>query len=184
MRGNDEDLESYWAPLRRASVIKVVSGKITNLREGLELAALKAEQRLLKQVDESAHRFLTMGVSELVSVCVNSLLVHWYEGLRGHGPGSLLEIVLADQHLPVGELKDFVRALPVSLIERILKSHPLDKASGIHALIAIELHFRRGSGDDYEIRRGSDGLLSVALRPINTGKSVVFSLDENFTLGG
>ena len=184
MRGEDEDLESYWASLRPASAIKVVSGKISNLREGLELAALKAEQMLLKQVDDSAHRFLTMSMSELVSVCANSLLAHWYEGLRGHGPGSLLEIVLADQHLPVGELKDFVRALPVSLIERVLKSHPLDKASGLHALIAIELHFRRGSGNDYTIRRGSDGVLKVTLHPTNTSKSVVFSLDENFTLGG
>lgn len=181
MRG-DEDLESYWATLRRASAIKVVSGKITNLREGLELAALKAEQSLLKQVD--ARRFLFMPMSELVSVCVNTLLGHWYDGLRGHGPGSLLEIVLADQHLPVGELKDFVRALPVSLIERVLKGRPLDKASGLHALIAIELHFRRRSGNDYEIRRGPDGVLIVTLCPTNTGNPVVFTLDENFTLGG
>ena len=178
---DDEDLESYWKLLRRPSVVKVVSsGKVSNLREGLELAAVKSEEKIRRQL--ASEEGLMLPLEGLVALCIQTLLESWREGIREHSSGSLLEIVLEDQRLPVGELKDFVRALPRSLLTRLLDQTPVDVASGLHALLAIESHFRLTGGSDYDLRRGSDGVLVVTYHCKDAKKSAIFRLDENFSL--
>ena len=180
----EDDLESYWKLLRPAPCIKVASGKVSNLSEGLELAALKAERALLRELDKDPGKLTFTPIPELVSICIQTLLKGWLDGIHGHGPASLVEILLEDQRLPPGELKGFVRALPQSLILRILQGAPHDVASGIYALLAVEAHFRKTAERDYELRRNGSGVLIVTLEPTETDKAVVFQLDENFNLGG
>lgn len=178
-----EDLESYWKLLRPASlIIRPASGRVSNLREGLELAALKAEQTLLRELETDPGKLTFMPMADIVGLCIKTLLDGWYNGIASHGSGSLLEIVLEDQRLPTAELKDFVRALPQSLIVRILESAPMNRASGIHALLAVEAHFRSTGDRDYSIRRDANSVLIVTLKQTDTAEAVTFRLDENFKL--
>jgi len=181
---DDGDLESYWKLLRPASlIVKPVSGRVSNLREGLELAALKAEQTLLREIEADPGKLTFMPMADIVTLCIKTLLESWYKGIADHGSGSLLEIVLEDQRLPTAELKDFIRALPQSLIVRILESAPLNRASGIHALLAVEAHFRSTGDRDYTIRRDPNSVLIVTLKQTATAEAVTFRLDESFKLG-
>jgi hypothetical protein len=183
----EEDLESYWGELKQATkTITLASGKASNVREGLELAALKTSADLAQKFKAVAGQVLTVELlTELVSTGIETFLKHWHNDLRSRDAASLVEIVLEGQTMPVEELKAFVRALPMGLIERVVKDGGLgDAASGIHALLAVEWHHRNHRGRDYELQRDHlTGKLVVTAYPARLhGEPLVFQLDERISL--
>ena len=173
----DDDLDSYWDDLRKPSLVQLVTNKPSNLREAAETAALKAEQNLTKYVKDHPE----LQPVDLVPLALRMILDCWYKDLAKRGSGDLLELVLADHRIPVDELEAFLKALPGSLIERILKQDALRAATGTHAMIAIE-HVHRRDGRKYKLSRGSDGVLVVALLATKDQGTVEFRLDENFKI--
>lgn len=183
----DNDLETYWAEIRQAPrSIKLVTGAVSNVREGLEIAAAKTSHDLQEKFKEMVGKPIDLAfLSNLVGGGVELFLKNWYEDLRRRDVSSLVEVVLEGQTLPVEELKGFIRALPKSLLDRVLKEGGLGSVgSGIHGLLAVEWHFRQASGRDYELRRDpTDDKLVVTAYPNSlNGGAITFRLDEKFEL--
>jgi hypothetical protein len=183
----DNDLESYWAEVRQAPrSITLVTGRVGNVREGLELAALKTSHDLSEKFKASVGKPIDLDfLTSLVADGVGMFLKHWCEDLRHRDTASLVEVVLEGRMLPIDELKAFVRALPKTLLDRVLKEGGFGTTgSGIHALLAVEWHFRERSGRDYELRRDptDDKLVITAYPSSLNGAAVTFRLDEKFQL--
>ena len=79
------------------------------------------------------------------------------------------------------ELKEFVKALPTSLIQRICEN-PSPSASGLQALLAIESERRKGNVTNYDLSRDPlDGKIRVTFSPIESfDEPISFRLDEMF----
>jgi hypothetical protein len=187
MMSDHDDLESYWGDIASAQrgPIIAASDRPGNPKGSLELAAAKAQWDIQQKYEGATFP------AAIVEDTVRLILDHWRNDLISRGPGGLIELVLEDQRLSTEELKSFVRALPRSLVQRIIDSGAAsEKATGIHALLSVEQlwgsqpnAFRR----DYQLRRDDDGTLTVTVFPSRPpteqqGAEIVFRLDDTFDL--
>jgi len=190
---DDDTLESFWQDLRPVNLaprqpeeglIKVHSGRVTDLDASLEMACAKATQELGTLF--ARHRGVSMThelLAEVVATGVKVFMEKWREGLKGADLAGLVEIVLEGQNLPLEELRGFVRALPTPLLERVAKS-ALGTASGTHGLMAIEHARRNGSLRDYTLGQDSGKLYAEFTHPREPGgqegETIRFYLDDEF----
>lgn len=180
--GNNKDLnlERFWSRLRPARQVVKVEG--WDILKAIEVACTKTNAELagkLKDLDVSPRV-----ASEIATRAVLAFLDHWYEEIRHGDLVSLIAVILEGRNIPVGELKGFIRALPDTLLERVVQN-PGPKASGIQALLAIEHDFRRtgrSAERDYDLHADPlRGGLSVTFRPPRAGgEAVTFNLGDNF----
>lgn len=179
----DYDLEKFWRRLRgtlRESPFETTvepKGKTWDLRGAIVRAARRADAELAEAFKGEDRRL----VSKVATAAVQVFLEAWYDELRGGDTVSLIGVVLDGRDLTVEELKGFVAALPVSLLERICE-FPGPRASGLQALLAIERERRKGNSPDYLLSRDPlDGKLVVTFYPTAAlGRAIVFKLDETF----
>ncbi len=182
-----DELESYWKDLAAAQrgPIAPVSGRPGDPKGSLELAAAKTQWDIAQKYEGATYP------AAIVEDTIHLILDHWRNDLRSRGPGGLIELVLEDHRLPTEELKRFIRALPQSLMQRIIDSGAAsEKARGIHALLSVEHRWRTRQGDfrgDYQLRRDEDGVLLVTVFParlssVTPGAEIVFRLDDTFDL--
>src|SRR5574338_358920 len=182
----DTELEAYWDELKQARLVEL-SGSVGDFRDSLRDAAAKTAADLQLQFFKElvGRQVGSEEIGRLVATAVELFLKNWYEDLRHRDPASLVEVVLAGHTIPVEELKGFVRALPLSLVERIVKQGGLsDSGSGIHALLAVEWHHRQQKGVDYQLHRDPmDSKLVVTTFPAKLGgRPLTFRLDEKFEI--
>jgi hypothetical protein len=175
-----EDLEGDWRLLQR-SPIQVVTNRASDLKSQLEVAGEKTVFELRQHFKQYQDAPLTVDLlSTLVGKAVRVFLAKWQEGLRDQNLAGLIEIVLEGQDLTPEEMRGFLKALPDSLLQKILDSgiHS-QSATGVHGLIAIEKHLRQRKVLDYTI--GKDlGRVYVEFVDPETNGTVRFSLDEFF----
>lgn len=178
----DESLETYWDEIRYRSPIRVVKDKPSELDDQLLLACEKASFDLRQQLAGMVGQPMNSDViAKLVTTGIRQFMSHWKEGLTGQNLAGLIEIVLEGQGLTPDEMLGFVQALPESLIQRICKS-AVGSASGVHGLMAIEYHRRRGTVSNLRVE-ASDGRVKVAFRGRGEGDTHFF-LDDPFELDG
>lgn len=180
----DDDLEDCWADLRRgrrkeAPAIEVVQ------TQGLEAATQLARELTIHDVTQFvektyADKPLTPNtVREIVSKGINLFVSRWRDIVRRQNLAALMEIVLEKQGLTPDEMREFVTALPLSILTKVAQSTN-EGATGIHALLALEF-VRRNHGPDYRIF--SVGLRTRVTFPNSSGSGEVgFFLDEPFKL--
>jgi hypothetical protein len=170
------DFESFWKRLRGAKP-EAERPKGWDFLAALRRAGDKANADLAGLFKEEDPKL----VSKVATAAVQCFLEHWYEELRGGDTVSLIGVVLEGRDLTDAELKEFVRALPASLIQRIC-DFPTPQASGLQALLAIEHERRKGNAPDYLLSRDPlDGKLVVTFyAPAALGRPVIFKLDETF----
>ena len=186
MSDDGDSLESFWKDLRPVGprptvegLITVNSGKVTDLDASLELAREKTNHDLAQQFQHySGQRLTTEMLAELVAAGVKTFMTSWREGLKNHDLAGLIELVLAGQDLPLDDLRGFVRALPVSLLERVARS-AVGGASGVHGLMAIEHARRSGRLREYTLGQDSGRLFAEFG---HEGHEVRFFLDDEFEL--
>lgn len=185
----DDDLELYWADLHQG---RRPLTRVVDLQGNIEFAREKTlfDMRQ-KYAENKAELNLIMYVAEET---VQTFLQHWRKDLAARGSGGILDVVLEDSTLEVVELKRFIRAVPESLVQRIVKNGPTaTSARGIHALLAIEYHYRVNPQKftrDYDLVRDDHGVLSVTFYPKDTSRDpshpnpgpFTFRLDETFDL--
>lgn len=175
-----DDLEAYWGDIvaaQRGPIIEA-SDRPGNLKGSLELAAAKAKWDLHRKHGND---------NAALDDAIQTFIDYWRGDLLARGPGGLIELVLEDYKLPIEELRAFVKALPSSLLRRIIDSGAAsDKAKGIHALMSVEHLWRtqrQAFRQDYSLSRGEDGIMIVVVHPAGEGaSSVTFRLDETFDL--
>ncbi len=187
---DDDDLESYWKDVQAAAPLKRVTGNSTPIYVAFEAAAAKAREDMAKESARFLNQPLTPeALSAMISVGLQKFLSRWYEELRTVDFSTLIAVILEGKDVPLPELKEFVRALPGTLLERLVgpeRQETLPTRTGaIHALLAIEYHFRKNRitmQRDYELRRDlTDDMLTVTLYPASGGE-ITFRLDEKFDL--
>lgn len=175
------DLEEYWRDLRAPTV--EVSSRNTQLEGLLDQASVAtvADLRAFLSTPEAYGRG---GTNELIlqmsARAARIFMSHWYEAHKKQDIGILIEIILEGQDAPVEEVKGFVRALPRSIINRIL-GELKGQATGLHALFSVEAHWRDGTlEEDFTIRKGMDGKIVVSFHPKESPEPLSFVLSNLF----
>lgn len=168
---DETDLEAYWSDVRTSPALITVH----NGTGRVDVAAAKA-----------AHDAAKVGVpASAAEKVIDQFLGYWRAEVLAGGIGSLIELVLEDYNLSTSELDGFIRALPQALLQRIIdQGAASSSARGIHALLAIEQHRRRHTGNvqDYILHRDPDRVLLVEIRRLGGQHPITFRLDETFNM--
>jgi len=182
----DEDLEDFWSDLKN----KPKPGLVTLAQHGslegtLDFACTKTLHDMRAKYEPIMDAKTWGGLLNALNDIVRRLKAHIETDFRARGPAGLVELVLSDTSLSTAELKDFVRALPESLVRRICEEGATaNSAKGIHALMSFEWHYRQNRArfrGDYTITRQGDGVLEASIHP-SGGDLIVFRLDDSFSM--
>ena len=179
---DDSDLAEYWADLRPAPPQVRLSGN--NLPSLQEMAVAQTVQDMQAWAQKSPHLIRNETfVAELVNRTITTHWDHLTRNAKRYDITGLIEVIISVQNLQAGEWKSFVRALPRLLLERIVQADLGATAGGIHALLSLDLLFRNGQENDYNLTPLSGGGIQVSLRPRSRpGEILQFRLDETFSL--
>lgn len=179
---DESDLETFWQDLRgKQQPSLVISGdKPKDYTFALEEAALKAEFDLHAEIAAMGSTALTSDLlAKLVTKGIKHFIRHWYAAYRNQDVAGLVEFMMDGLNLPTDELKGLMRALPRSLIDRVVSGVD-GTGSGIHALFALEWHFREHNlREDYTLYRDDECL---KVRVIRDGQAITITLAEKFDL--
>jgi len=180
---SDLDFEEDWADLRAPSPIRLARNDLPGL---LEMALSKTQgdlrTHLEKKFDGVVSAITPDALAELVAKGVSLFWNHLTAGAKGVDMVGLIEVILSAQNIPATELKQFVRALPPSLLQRIIQSNLGAQASGIHALLALEVMVREGKENDYLLTTLPSGGVEASVRPRSaTNQTLSFRLDDSFS---
>lgn len=178
----DDELEVYWRDLRLSTV--EVSSQKTPLEQMLDAAALATFESLRTTYKSKGFTGGNLNepefLAKVVVTAVRQFMSNWYEAQKKQDLGVLVEIILEGQDVSVEDLKGFVRALPRSIVNRIL-GELRGQATGLHALLSIEALHRDGSlRDDYTLRIDMNKKLVVSFHPKQEEGSLSFTLQELF----
>lgn len=178
------DLEADWGSVRAPPPTVVANGRKGDIKSSLAVAAAKAQAQLAAQFGELSGQPLTSDdLARMTAEGTRLFIQHWHEAMRQTDMAGLVEVILDGQSLTVDELKGFVRALPMSLVQRIVESG-MSLATGVHALMAVEFQFRRGHMPrDYALSRDLAQNLVIAFTDKESGREVKFKLTEKFEVG-
>jgi len=175
----DEELEDVWNEVRPSKAIKVVRNHPLNIHEALKVASAKTTFKMQPRIQELDGKHTTIEIlAELIVATVKTFLECWLEELKGHDLAGLLSIILEGQDMTPDELKEFVEAIPISLLERICASSVGAYATGVHALMGIEVVRRLGRLREYKLKKDIDGVLIVSFQ--DDDRMVEVRLDEHF----
>lgn len=174
------ELESDWEDLKKnRTSILLVTNKPGDLKSQMELAYQKTAFDLSQYVKRYDQQQLTVEIlTDLTSKAVRLFMENWYKALREQNLAGLLELVLEGQDLSPSEMKEFLQALPSSLLQKIVSS-AIGSASGTHALVAVEYMMRQRSVRDYRLRKEGASVVVSFVDPVTLGE-VTFTLDETF----
>lgn len=176
-----DEFEDYWKAIRNDSPIQLVSNRASDIKEQLEIACDKTSFEIKEYAKQFNGQTLTTELlGKLMARTVALFMAKWQEGLRGQNLSGLIEIILEGQDLTPAEMKGFLKALPDSLLQRILDSAiGAGTGSGVHALIALEHHFRKNGVRNYNLGR-VDGRVYAEFEA--QGQTLRVFLDEVFKL--
>lgn len=178
---DDLELEEFWQDLRPRGSITTVSGRPTDLKSQLLLASEQTAFEVAQRQLVLQGQFLTAdGISKIVADVVQTFFRKWLDNIRSQNLSGLIAIVLEGQknHLTPEEMLGFIRALPESILDKILDS-AINSGTGVDGLIALEKHRRRG-GPDYNVETVSGEVIIRFFTP--EGREVQFGLYESFDL--
>lgn len=177
----DLDLDADWADLRTQAPepIQLARNDLPGL---MEMALAKTQHDLRKHIEKLDQKTITSeGLGAIVALGVKFFWEHLTAGTKGVDTVGLIEIILSTQGLPANELKQFVRGLPRTLLDRIIQSKLGAQAGGIHALLALEVLVRDGRENDYNLVTLPSGGIEVTVNArAHDNKSLSFRLDETF----
>lgn len=178
----DLDLDADWADLRPPTpeTIQLARNDLPGL---MEMALVKTQYDLRKHIEKLDQTTVTgETLANIVTHGVKLFWEHLTAGAKGVDTVGLIEVILSTQGLPAGELKQFVRGLPRTLLDRIVQSKLGAQAGGIHALLALEVLVRDGRENDYNLVTLPSGGIEVTVNArAHNNKSLSFRLDETFS---
>lgn len=179
----DDDLEDFWAELRRSDqVIVPVHNEASNFKGQLLLASETSKFDMRMKFEKRLGEALTQELLlEIVSTAIDTTLKRWYESLRNQDTAGLIEIILEGQkdRMPPQEMTSFLQALPMSLLERVLANAAEETTgTGVHMLLALEKN-RRNSGALYSLKSAGGSIIVTWQSPQG---EVEFNLWEKYDL--
>lgn len=181
-----QDLESYWKDLR-PNRIDVSVAERTSVNAQLEELRAEMTAEITKFIDTAYPPNTTVSSAMLANIMVTTItqfMMRWYEHMKHFDLAYLVEVILdAQKDLPLTEVKGFIRALPMTILSRLL-NESRGQMTGLHALVACEVRRRDGELQDYDIRKDAFGKLIVSFTPPpdrrNTQSILSFSLRDIF----
>ena len=176
----EDDFEQFWTDLQgdKAPSILEIASKPKDYTYGLEEASVKAEFELKQEIAKlDLASITTEVVSRMVSRGIRTFVRHWLGMYRNQDIAGLVEFIIDNLNLPPHELKGLMTALPRSLVERVTKN-VYGSSRGIHALFALEWHYREGNLPSGYSLVEVEGRTVVRVR--KDGNDITFTLDEDF----
>lgn len=175
MADDEIPLEEFWNEIRKFP-IEIQSPK---LQEQLEIICKETATELAEKCQEFIRKPLDAETLAFITAQgIGIFFEKWHEGIKSQNLAGLIEIVLEGQDLTPEDLQGFIRALPLSLLEQVTQS-VIGSASGTHALLAFEWHYRKGTIRGFEIFRNTEG--KVAVKVITPKEQeIVFPIEEKF----
>jgi hypothetical protein len=175
-----EDLQEHWKALRPQSSIVLVSGRASDMRSHMEMAAAKAIAKLTKYTNDKHKNAPITGevLADITVKGVSLFMEEWNNSLKSQNLAGLIELVLEAQDLSPAEMRGFLQALPISLIDRMLKSS-IGTVPGVHALVALEKHMRTRLIRDYTLSKEGLRIKVDFIDPVRN-LPLSFYLDEAF----
>lgn len=180
-----DDFADYWADLRPE--IRVRPTQKATVESDLEAVSASTLKKLTEHlVPLQGHPLTTELLAQTVVTGLRMFMSEWYENQRKHDLGVLLEIILDGQKdLPIEEIRGFIQALPRRLIDRILKELR-GQATGLHALLSLEVRRRDGLLRDYTLSYDADKRVVVTFVPMDNQNpnrdAITFTLREIFSV--
>lgn len=178
----DDRIDEVWDEVRTRSPITLINPKPSDLDSIAAFASELTLADLAKAINKKYDSRPVTGemLADVVLMGVQTFLKHWKKALVDQNLTGLVEVVLEGQKLNADEMKGFVRALPMSLLEKIAQS-AVGTPTGTHVLMSIELLRRQGKAPDYLM--GSEGRrVWVEFVHPERQQTVRFFTDETFTL--
>lgn len=175
-----KELQESWAELRPPSKIIAVTGRASDMKSHLELACAKTLPVLEKYTNDkyNAKPVTSAMLADIMAQGISIFMEKWHDELRSQNIAGLIEIILEAQDLSPTDMKGFIQALPLNLLDRILDS-AIGLVPGVHGLIAIERALRARNIRDYTL--GKEGARTyVSFFEPNRQVPVKFYLDEWF----
>ena len=148
------EFEEYWDFLKDTGLV-LVTNQASDFKSQIEIARVKTAFDLETFTKGFLGKELTSEIlGTVVSKFVATFLTNWRAGLRDQSILGLIEVILEDDALTPEELKNFLKALPFSLLSRLV-DHVSGNATGVHAILAIEMRRRSSQLPDYDIGKES-----------------------------
>jgi hypothetical protein len=174
------EFEDDWEFLKAGKLV-LVSNQASDFKSQIEIARAKTAFDLTSFSQELLGKELTPEIlSQLVSKYVATFLANWRIGLREQSILGLIEVILENQDLTPEELRKFLGALPLSLLEKLLEAANNNQlVNGVHGILAVEMHCRNGLVSDYTIGRES-GRFYIEFVDVQTRGTVRVFTDDFF----
>jgi hypothetical protein len=176
-----KDIRDCWETLRGPpSPIEIITTRANDLKSQVSMAAAQASFKLARYTNEKYNQQTVTGevLADIATKGVELFMEQWLEILRSRDLAGLIEVVLEGQQLSPDEMKGFLRALPQSLLNRVVDS-AFGTVTGVHALIAFEIHRRRLGISDYTLSKEGERT-GVRFFDPQSRKEIEFFLDEAF----
>lgn len=176
------ELEEYWRDLRVGKI--AVTPSADGPETVIDRAVAKFQMALPDLLREAQFANNATGLGPLTNLLTESLrffALSLYEEQRKQDVSLLIQLFLeGSANIGAEDLKGFLRALPRSVLDRVL-NHTEGSRSGLHALLSLEVLFQDGMLEkDFEVRRDHEEKLVVTFYPKEVPEPVSFRLRELF----
>jgi hypothetical protein len=186
MPADTSDLEAAWKDIRPDLEVKDVASD--EFEKAIKAASDQAAEDLRKSCwDLKGVPISDESLAEITGKAVRFFMQNWLKDLRSKGVEGILPFMVEGLSLTPAEMKMFVRALPDSIIYKVVEG-AYGRATGVHALFSLEEHWRRRHNltHDYVINHRADGVYVEFIVPSHEegedDKLIEFKLDERFNV--
>ena len=179
-----EDLEQFWNALRgsKVSVQHTDSGGpeatldkvIDSFETKFAMESILRSSHLNSKVDIE-------GLTPILLTFARTLLHSLYQEQRKQDISVLIQLFLEAPQKPVAEVKEFIRALPRPLLDRVLlRLSEAKHHTGLQTLLSLETIFRdKGLQKDFDITAENDSV-TITFYPVEQTGPLRFKLRELF----
>lgn len=180
-----EDIEKFWNAVR---VHRVEASPQT---QGPESAIDIALERLKVELPKTLEGYLRTDLSDpgvftnAVVDAAKILLTALFEEQQKQDIGLMIQLFLEVPGRSPVEIKDFLRAIPRTLLNKILLRMERNKQMcGLQMMLSLEALFRdRELHQDYEVTKDTGNRLQIIFYPKETNSPLSFRLRDMF-IGG
>lgn len=179
-----EDIEKFW------NAVRVHRVEVTPQTEGPESVLDRAFARMETELDKVISERVKGGtydhIRNAIVVAARTLVTALYEEQQNQDISLVIQLFLEAPNKPPDEIKSFLRALPRTLLNKILVRMKKGNKheTGFQMMLSLEALYRDGMlHQDYEVTKDGDNKLQIIFYPKEVNGPLSFRLRDMF-IGG
>lgn len=172
---SEDDLDVFWDDLKSKAVRTPQEAPKSDL-ELLDIASEQVRVTLTEFVRKKYDRQSVTAemLADIVTKGMESFISRWRTVVTNQSLGGLIQATLASSDLSHGEIQEFIRALPLKILERLVVVE--GPPTGVNYLLSLE-YLRREGSVAYVLGRENSRVWAEFSHP-KTKEVVRFYLDE------